>query len=202
MRESENIAALSALKPDFIGFIFYPPSSRFAGQKLRTESLRILPAGTQKTGVFVNADFEEIMTAAKKFSLDFIQLHGRESPELAGRLSAEGLGIIKVFSVGQSFDFQQIKPYKSSADYFLFDTASKTHGGSGKKFDATILNNYPSEKPFLLAGGLGPEDAENLLKLKLPVSAGFDLNSRFETEPGLKNIPALERFFRTIRAKK
>ncbi len=188
MKNPENIVEAAALLPDFMGFIFWKPSPRFFSGNLPE-----LPKSIQKVGVFVDAEFTEIINKVQQYKLDFIQLHGNESPDFCESLQKENLKIIKAFSVGIAFDFTILKAYESVVDYFLFDTKGDAPGGNGQSFEWGILDNYNSPKPIFLSGGIGLESIENLQKLNIPIFA-VDVNSKFETSPGQKNIPFLQQF--------
>jgi phosphoribosylanthranilate isomerase len=186
---------VSQLLPDYMGFIFWEKSSRFFDGEIPN-----LPKSIQKVGVFVNAPIDEIVSKIKKYHLDLIQLHGNESVELCMELKNENIQIIKVFSVNDDFDFNVLEPYEAVCDYFLFDTKGKLPGGNGIVFDWKVLETYPSTKPFFLSGGIGIEEiasVKQLLKTNLPIHA-IDINSKFEIEPGLKNIELLKEFKNTI----
>ncbi|WP_196293784.1 phosphoribosylanthranilate isomerase [Hymenobacter ruricola] len=187
MRESANIAAVADLEPDFLGFIFYPPSSRYAGATLRPELLRALPASVRTIGVFVDEPIGRVLATLASFGLDGAQLHGQETPAQCAQLRAAGYLVIKSFSVGKVLELESLRPYEGSCDYFLFDTHGPARGGNGLTFDWELLRNYTLTTPYLLAGGLGPEHAVELTELHLPGLVGVDLNSRFETAPGLKD---------------
>ena len=196
MRDPENIAALLALQPDYLGFIFWEHSKRFV-----TEALPPIPETVKKVGVFVDATTATINTQVQKHQLDAVQLHGQESPEQCEALKASGVTIIKAFAVGPAFDFTLLEAYEAHCDYFLLDTKGKAPGGNGLKFNWELLRNYPSTTPFFLSGGIGPEDAaalQELTKTKLPLYA-IDLNSKFELQPGLKDITALQQFNTQLR---
>ena len=182
MKYSENILEVSQLLPDYLGFIFYEKSSRFFDGEIPEISKSI-----KKVGVFVNATLEEIKSKIKKYDLDLIQLHGNETPEFCRNLKKESIEIIKVFSVDDDFDFQILEAYENVCDYFLFDTKGKLHGGNGFTFNWQILEKYKSKKPLFLSGGIGIEEIAKIKTLNLPIFA-IDVNSKFETEPGLKNI--------------
>jgi phosphoribosylanthranilate isomerase len=178
-----------------MGFIFWEKSCRFFDGEIPN-----LPKSIQKVGVFVNAPIDEIVSKIKKYHLDLIQLHGNESVELCMDLKNENIQIIKVFSVNDDFDFNVLEPYEAVCDYFLFDTKGKLPGGNGIVFDWKVLETYPSTKPFFLSGGIGIEEiasVKQLLKTNLPIHA-IDINSKFEIEPGLKNIELLKEFKNTI----
>lgn len=194
MREAENIHAIESLKIDFMGFIFYPKSPRYVKEKPD-----YLPVHCQRVGVFVNASKEEILNRAKDFDLDFVQLHGQESPAQCTELKAEGLQVIKAFPIGQDYDWKNTYMYKGVADHFLFDTAGPSYGGSGKRFDWEILKDYSGDTPFLLSGGIRPESLNDVLAFRHPQFRGVDLNSGFETSPGVKNVGLLNEFINHIK---
>ena len=194
MREAENIREVEQLKVDMIGFIFYPKSARCL-----YELPAYMPVKAKRVGVFVNEDKKEIEIFADRFSLDYIQLHGNESPEYCHSLRATGLRLIKAFSIARRKDFENIGTYEESCDYFLFDTKCEQHGGSGNQFDWSMLNSYKGKKPFLLSGGINQYSPPTLKELRHPQLAGFDLNSRFETKPGLKDVERLRHFLEELR---
>jgi len=199
MRDSSNILAAAELEPDIMGFIFYHPSARFAGEVLNPGTLQQLPEGILKAGVFVNADYSVISDTIQKFSLDMVQLHGAEPPGLCSRLRESGTGVIKAFHVNETTRFRLLSQYITCTDYFLFDTTSKEYGGSGQKFDWTVLQTYDLDHPFFLSGGIGPGDVPLIKNINNPSFYGVDLNSRFETEPGLKNIEKLKEIINELR---
>lgn len=195
MRELENISALSELDPNYIGFIFWSESSRFVDKKTPPLDKKII-----KTGVFVDATFDYILTKIKDHQLDAVQLHGQESCSYCKVIKDYGLKVIKSFSIKNTFDFNTLEDYENSCDYYLFDTKGKLPGGNGFTFDWKILNEYPSEKPFFLSGGIGVDnlnEIKKLVKTKLPIHA-IDVNSKFETAPGNKNIELLKKFKKEI----
>ncbi len=194
MRERENILEVAALLPDYMGFIFYKPSKRYAGEVLDKNTLDALPKSIIKTGVFVNEVYEEIIKITKHFGLNAVQLHGKETPTLCMQLKKEGLEVIKVLHVGKDIDAQELNAYEDSCDYFLFDTADASWGGTGRAFDWALLDAYSSTKPFFLSGGI------DLEHLPLPASVlskplwALDINSRFEISPGLKDVEKIRAF--------
>ena len=195
MRELENISALSELDPNYIGFIFWSESSRFVDKKTPPLDKKII-----KTGVFVDATFDYILTKIKDHQLDAVQLHGQESCSYCKVIKDYGLKVIKSFSIKNTFDFNTLEDYENSCDYYLFDTKGKLPGGNGFTFDWKILNEYPSQKPFFLSGGIGVDnlnEIKKLVKTKLPIHA-IDVNSKFETAPGNKNIELLKKFKKEI----
>ncbi|HSD07472.1 phosphoribosylanthranilate isomerase [Flavobacterium sp.] len=188
MKNPENIFEVGSLLPDYMGFIFWEKSARYFDGIIPE-----LPKSIKKVGVFVNATSEEILTKAEKYDLQAVQLHGNESVDFCENLKKvlpKEIEIIKVFSILDTFDFEVLKPFEPVCDYFLFDTKGKLPGGNGTTFDWKVLENYPSTKPFFLSGGIGIEEmsaVKEILKTNLPVYA-IDVNSKFEIEPGLKNI--------------
>jgi len=193
LKYPENIQAVSALKPDFMGFIFYPKSPRYA-EPLDIKTLEALPPTIKKIGVFVNEDIENILTIAYKYKLDGLQLHGTELVDMCRKLKKLGYLVIKAFPIAEAYNFKVTKAYEGVCDYFLFDTKTDAYGGSGVKFNWQILKGYKGETPFLLSGGIAVDDAEAIRKIEHPLFAGIDLNSKFELKPGLKNISLLKEF--------
>lgn len=199
MRQKENIEVLSALMPDYMGFIFYSKSPRFAEDHLTPEIAKQIPASIKKTGVFVNLGNQDILDICQKYSLNAVQLHGKESPQQCLAIKERGLEVIKAFSLKSMEVVDQISAYEEACDFFLFDTPTRQYGGSGKKFDWTLLEALPSGKPFFLSGGIEENDAETLID-NCPVRPyAVDVNSKFEIEPGLKDIESIKRFMENIR---
>ncbi|MGY3792792.1 phosphoribosylanthranilate isomerase [Aquimarina sp. 433] len=202
MKYQENMQAVAELQPDYLGFIFYEKSPRNFD-----EDILKLPAEIKKTGVFVDASIDFVIEKVKKYNFKVIQLHGNESSQYCRDLqselecfseteSTESIEIWKVFSIKDQFDFEILQPYEGIVEYFLFDTKGKEKGGNGYTFDWSVLNNYPSKTPFILSGGIGLDEIEKvkeILKTDLPIYA-VDVNSKFETAPGLKNIDELKIF--------
>lgn len=220
---NQNPLEVSQLQPDYLGFIFWEPSARFFEGNMPN-----VPKSIKKVGVFVDAPLDEVLEKVAPYQLDAVQLHGKESvaycEELKsnflsfraqsrnkkvsdknevfsksfGTLDLTSMEIIKVFSIKDDFDFSILKDYEAVCDYFLFDTKGKLPGGNGYTFDWSILENYPSTKPFFLSGGIGLESVEKLKEfMNSPASTycyAIDVNSRFETQPGLKNIASLKAF--------
>ena len=191
MRDAAALAQVAALGPDFLGFIFAPRSPRFVGEALAPELVQALPPGIWKVGVFVNETTENILVVAKRFGLAAVQLHGQETAAQCEELSEAGLLVIKAFSVGQAVDFAALLPYVPHCDFFLFDTKGAAPGGNGAIFDWNLLSAYNLPVPYFLAGGLGLEHAAELAALRLPGLVGVDLNSGFETAPGVKDAGRL-----------
>lgn len=192
MRDAANIRQLEALGIDWMGMIFWPKSKRYVS----TPPV-YLPQHVRKVGVFVDASLDAIRQHVEDYQLDIVQLHGQESPEMLKVLKP--LTLIKALNIATPEDLQKTEPYEGLADYFLFDTKGKSVGGNGEKFDWSVLASYQGETPFLLSGGIGPEDAQDVKTFHHPKCIGIDLNSRFETEPGLKDITKLKQFLEAIR---
>lgn len=191
MRDGQNIKDLLSLKPDFIGFIFYEKSPRFVGDELDADLLKVFPSEVKKVGVFVNAELNEVKSKVDEYALDYVQLHGDESVEYVADLFAVGIKVIKVFSVGEDFDFEKFKGFNPFVDFFLFDTKTEDRGGSGKKFNWELLKDYQSEVPYFLSGGIDVESVTDSEVLKRLGPYALDVNSKFELEPGLKSINQL-----------
>lgn len=194
MTEAENIRNVEQLGIDMIGFIFYPKSPRCL-----CEMPEYLPTHAKRVGVFVNESKENILMYADRFGLDFIQLHGNESPEYCHSLSSSGkFHIIKAFSVFLPKDLLVATAYQGICDYYLFDTKTPQYGGSGNQFDWNLLNCYNCATPFLLSGGINSYSAKALKEFHHPRFAGIDINSRFETAPGVKNIERIRTFLKEL----
>lgn len=188
MRSDENIRELMTLKPDYMGMIFYPKSSRYVDKCPQAE------VSAQKVGVFVNASHAEIVAKSRDFGFNMVQLHGNESIDEVKKLKASGFKVIKVFSVESELPLEQMLPFEPLVDYFLFDTRTPDYGGSGRKFDWSILSVYTLSKPFFLSGGIDIEDIELIKNLDIPQLHAVDINSRFELEPALKDIEKIKAF--------
>ncbi len=196
MKYTENRQQVEKLDVDFLGFIFYPPSKRYIGQ---TPETGLFQSEKPKVGVFVDENAFEIMGLAKNLGFEWVQLHGKENPQTCQMLKRQGLKIIKAFSVDENFNFATTEAYEKVSNFFLFDTKTKLHGGSGEKFNWQILEKYEGHIPFFISGGIGPDDAESIRKIKHPKLTGVDLNSGFEDEPGIKNIEKLRKFIDEIK---
>lgn len=195
LRDSDNIRAVSELKPDFQGFIYYSKSPRFVGNEFKLPS----SASIKRVGVFVNESTSVIAETAKKDNLSLVQLHGDEPPALAKQLADSGISVMKAFSVDASFDFDSVKPFIPYVQCFLFDTKTPSYGGSGKTFDWALLNQYTLPTPFFLSGGLSPENIAQVSQIKSPAFYGVDVNSGVEDAPALKNIKKLQELIRILK---
>jgi len=199
MRNPSNIEELVKLKPDYIGFIFYPKSKRFIGEQIPDEVQALVPVYIQKVGVFVDEPFDMLLDKFRNNKLDMIQLHGKELPGYCERLKKLDIPLIKVFGIDADFDFETVRPYEPYCDYYLFDTANELRGGSGLKFNWKKLDQYKDNKPFFLSGGIQPTDAEAIKGLTNNELHAIDVNSGFEVEPGVKDIPKLKTFMDELR---
>jgi phosphoribosylanthranilate isomerase len=194
-----NREALSASGIDLMGFIFYPRSKRYIGNLPEAEKKQLFATPVPRVGVFVNEKIPEVLHQAEKYALSYIQLHGDEDPAYCREVRKAGFHVIKSFGISSSFSFASTSYFTEVSDYFLFDTKAASYGGTGKKFNWTLLDQYTGEKPFLLSGGIQPEDANLLREIRHPKLAGFDLNSGFEDHPGWKNIHKINAFIHTLK---
>ncbi|MEO2052684.1 MAG: phosphoribosylanthranilate isomerase [Allomuricauda sp.] len=212
---NQNPVEVAQLQPDYLGFIFWEPSSRYFEGDMPQ-----LPQSIKKVGVFVDATVEEVLQKVAQYQLDAVQLHGKETPEFCRilrhaeldsashrdetpkQVRGDQLEIIKVFSIKDDFDFDVLRDYETVCDYFLFDTKGKLPGGNGYTFDWSVLEHYPSTKPYFLSGGIGLDAVDKLKAfLNSPASKycfAVDVNSKFETEPGLKDITMLKAFTKSL----
>jgi phosphoribosylanthranilate isomerase len=195
MKYLRNIRDLEEqVGPDWMGLIFYPPSPRFAGENADLEMSKV---SMKKVGVFVNEPSASILQKVEAFGLSGVQLHGDETVGQVQEIKEKsGLEVFKVFKVKDEMLWSELESYLPWVDYFLFDTYTKDHGGSGKTFDWGVLRDYPFEKPFLLSGGVDMDQVHAISELKknLHQFAGLDINSKFEIEPGLKDIAKVKGF--------
>lgn len=201
MRDAANIQAISKLKPDYMGFIFYPKSPRYLGYDFALEDIYHLPQNIKRTGVFVNAGEQEVADAVKTYHLNAVQLHGKESPEFCLKAKQLGVEIIKAFQIDEDFDFDLLKRYTGSCDFYLFDTKTKAYGGSGHKFDWKILEKYDNHKPIFLSGGITVDDVEDILNLQQLNIYAVDINSKFEKLPALKDVELVRDFVENFRGR-
>ena len=203
IREKEDIVSISKMKVDYVGFIFVPDSPRDASEtldlKLTNLFSQVMPP-IKKVGVFVNADLNEIFDTIEFYHLDAVQLHGNESVENCTILS-DNVEVIKTIKISNVGDFAQTEKYESHVSKFLFEAHGESDGGNGIKFDWSLLNVYKGETPFLLSGGIGPEDIGEILKITHPQFEGVDVNSKFEKYPGKKNSSALTTFVNAVKSK-
>ena len=193
MRDSENIRAIEQTKADLMGFIFLPKSPRFVASLPE-----YMPKKQKRVGVFVNASLEQILAKAQKFSLEYIQLHGDEPPAFCSELKNRGLKVIRALRIANADDIIRAESY-NMADLMIFDTKTELYGGSGKKFNWQLLEDYKGCVPFLLSGGIRSDTFEEIKAFFHPQFAGIDLNSGFEISPALKDVGKLNNFIEKIK---
>lgn len=201
MRNPDNIHQVASTDINWIGFIFYNKSPRFffAEKKETGYQLPIINHQLKKVGVFVNASIEEMTEIAIQYKLDYLQLHGNESPAICDTLYKRGNSLIKAFSIATKEDLIQTQAYEGKVEYFLFDTKCEGYGGSGKCFDWSVLTSYKGKTPFLLSGGITPDSIGPIRQFQHPYFCGIDLNSGFEIQPGLKDVNKIKHFIKEIR---
>ena len=215
LNDADNMRQVAEAGADWLGMIFWDRSPR------RVDMLRI-PTGMmpdssgkmgnsaigrcKKVGVFVDANPQYIITRVIQFGLDAIQLHGHEMPTMIRNLKAtlvpdlkKKITIIKAISIEKKEDLERCHDYEDIADIFLFDTKCKCVGGSGESFDWSVINDYHGDQPFILSGGIGPDDAKRVKAVDHPKMMGVDINSRFELQPGVKDVEKVSAFIREMR---
>jgi len=190
MRDVVNIEELIKLQPDFMGFIFHEESPRNVIDIPNVE----IPSSINKVGVFVDKDIPFIREKATNFNLDYIQLHGNETPKECQELKDKGFKIIKAFNISESFDFLQLQAFEPFCEYFLFDAFGTNAGGNGIVFNWNLIQKYNGKTPFLLSGGIDNTMAKEIKRIHHPRFVGIDINSGFEITPGLKDIKKIEEF--------
>lgn len=196
MREPQNIRAIERLGIDMMGFIFHPASPRYVGRRPD-----YLPDTATRTGVFVDADVETILRRVEEFGLQAVQLHGGETPDMCRalrRLLPPHTTLIKAVPIASEEDLKRTADYADTCDYILFETRCTTYGGSGRRFDWSLLDRYRGPLPFILSGGIGPDAVDTIAALRHPMMAGIDLNSRFETAPALKDAAKIRQFINEL----
>ena len=199
----EQVNALDEMGVDLAGFIFYPKSPRYVGNKISPEKMRQIKGRIAKVGVFVNMPYDELMKTVEDYRLDMVQLHGDETPFYCDKV-ANYITVIKAFRLTDNDPVDWLtRPFHDSTDMFLFDTLGAGYGGTGKKFDWNVLNSANLDKLFLLSGGIEPDDVEALKKFAAePIAKKFfaaDLNSKFEITAGVKNMAAVEEFVKAVK---
>ena len=199
MRDATNVTEVVARQPDYLGFIFYPKSSRYVGEDWDSSIINQVPESIQRVGVFVNENIGFILSNCNKYGIKTVQLHGNETPRFCSQLQRKGYTVFKAFQVDDTTQVEEIEAYKGNCDLFLYDTKSKGLGGSGQKFNWEKLNELNSAGPFLLSGGISHKDAKAIKALKLSNLKGVDINSKFELSPALKNLDMLDEFINELR---
>lgn len=199
LRDVKNVKSVIKATPDIMGFIFYPGSYRYIGENPETILFSQIPPEIIKTGVFVNEDASDVYKIINRFSLNAVQFHGLESTDYCRQFRKDGFITIKTFGIEAGFDFNRLIPYMDDCDYFLFDTKTGGFGGSGKKFDWSILDDYRFDKPFFLSGGICFDDIQEIKNLRHNELYAIDINSGFEFSPGIKNTALIKLFIDEIR---
>ncbi len=194
MADADSIARVAELQPDFMGFIFYSKSVRYAIGRVSPTVVRNIVPSIQKVGVFVNEPVDSIRRTASDYGLSYVQLHGGESVEMCERIKGDGLGVVKVFSISSDADFAHVSDFANCADYLLFDTKTPLYGGSGTSFNWSLIPSVGL--PFIISGGIGTDNIDAAVATGATV---VDLNSRFELSPGVKDIGLLQSVFERIR---
>lgn len=184
---------------DMVGFIFHPSSPRFIQQPFDQSFSEAIPKAVKRVGVFVDAPEAQVLDCVMRYSLDYVQLHGAESPAYCLQLQANGVSVIKAFAVGDSFDFRITKAFSHSCSMFLFDALGRKNGGNGITFNWNLLTKYEHTIPFLLSGGISIDHLSALKELKHPALVGFDINSRFELSPGVKDVAKVREFVECVK---
>lgn len=199
MRDADNIRAVESLGVDWMGFIFYPGSSRNVDRVPD-----YLPFDAKRVGVFVDEEPDTVGKRVKELGLDIVQLHGSEDPRYIGRIRAlcPGITVVKALSIASDRDLDKASAYFGMVEYLLFDTKARLAGGNGLQFDWSILNSYRGTVPFILSGGIGPDDAARINAFSHPMMAGIDLNSRFESAPAVKDTESLKSFLSQLTIQK
>lgn len=196
MRDVNNITHVTTLGPDYMGFIFYPPSPRYVGDDFKLSDKGTTPF--VRVGVFVNAENEEIQRQSRIVGFDHVQLHGNEGVQQAAVLKDSGFKVIKVFSVDDDFDFGITRQFAPVVDFFLFDTKGKLYGGNARAFNWNVLRRYDQNVPFFLSGGISPENVKDITSLEGMNLHALDVNSGVEEAPGLKDVKKLKTIFDTV----
>ncbi len=200
LKHPDNVHQLLTLEPDYLGFIFYKKSPRYVGEVADLDWVKNLPGSARKVGVFVNEEAGMMQSIATALGLQVVQLHGDESPAVCEAMKKTGLEVWKAFGVNEDFDFEKTSAYVGVCDHFLFDTKGKNRGGNGVAFDWGLLEKYEGETPFVLSGGI--DLRFTIYDLFIPLGrlgagkmpSAIDINSRFETEPGLKDFELVKKF--------
>jgi phosphoribosylanthranilate isomerase len=196
LKDIKNIKKVTEAGIDFVGMIFYNKSPRFVNDSLSFDEARQI--NTKKVGVFVNEPLYSVLNSIAHYDLDFVQLHGKESPEYCKEIKTY-IKIIKAFGIGDDFDFKSLRSYQNEVDYFLFDTAGSGYGGNGMQFDWDLLKKYDLNVPFFLSGGISEEHIQAIKQLNIKQLYGIDINSKFEISPGLKDEDKIKQFVNELK---
>jgi len=202
----EQVMALDAMGVDFAGFIFYPKSPRFVGNKITAEKMRKIKGHIAKVGVFVNEPYDDMMRTVEEYRLDMVQLHGDETPFFCEKV-ANYVTVVKAFRLSDNDPIDWIvRPYHESTDMYMFDTMGAGYGGTGKKFDWNELKAASIDKLYFLSGGIEPGDEENIKTfMQEPVAQklfSIDINSKFEIAPGVKDVKKVKQFVEQLKVQR
>ena len=197
MKQAANIATVADLRPNYMGFIFYQKSPRYISE-ISAELIKYVPSEIKTVGVFVDEDIEIVKALVAKHYLKAVQLHGKETVDFCREIKQMGVEVIKAFGVHPAFDFSILEAYEPAVDYFLFDTQTPAHGGSGKVFDWTLLEKYQLDKSYFLSGGIDLSHAVQIKNIEDKRLYAIDINSKFELSPGLKDIGKLKEFLKEL----
>ncbi|MGE5107982.1 MAG: phosphoribosylanthranilate isomerase [Sphingobacteriales bacterium] len=201
MTQLSQVEELASMGITFAGFIFYPKSPRYVFKSLTITEIKKI-SNINKVGVFVNAPVEEVIHMVDECRLSMVQLHGDETPKYCEKI-ADYVSVVKAFRISDDDNIEwMIRPYMDVCDMFMFDTLGAGYGGTGKKFNWDLLKNVAIDKPFFLSGGIEPGD-ETKLKFfaQEPVAKALfavDINSKFETSPGVKDMKLVKEFMRNL----
>lgn len=195
----KQLQQLDGIGIDYAGLIFYEKSPRYVVGKIQPAEVKNADFDLTLTGVFVNPTVSDVVEAIDNYDIAAVQLHGDESPEFCADIMEEA-DVIKAFSIDENTDIEKlIAPYDDACDFYLFDTATAgARGGSGKKFNWQMLSGLKIEKPFFLSGGIGPEDIAAIQQFSHFDFFGIDVNSKFEIEPGIKNMPEILKLYKAL----
>ena len=197
--DETNLVEITNLNIDMIGLNFYKPSKRYLGEK-RKEFNELIPSSIARVGVFVNEELDKVLELADMYNLDMAQLHGSESMDYC-KIVQDKLMVIKAFGIEEKTQIDEVVKGYGNCEYLLFDTKSPQHGGTGRKFDWNTLKTYTKNTPFLLSGGIGPTDYQDILDIDHPAFSGVDINSKFESEPGIKIVEKVSFFVDKIKGR-
>ena len=194
--DKSNVDEITSLDIDMIGLNFYPPSKRYIGNK-KENIFENVSDRIDNVGVFVNEEKDKISALIDQYALKYVQLHGSETPKTCIELQ-EKVKVIKAFGINEGDHIDDMVAEYLACDFLLFDTKTPLHGGSGRKFSWTILESYTGDTPFILSGGIGPDDAAEILKINHSQLKGVDINSKFESSPGIKKIDKVSYFIKNL----
>ncbi len=198
MKDPANAQGISELPVDYMGFIFYSGSPRYAGDNPPAGLFECIRPGVRKTGVFVDSSVKDVIAVCRRSGIDVVQLHGNEDPDYCEELKSRGFTVIKAFNPAVIIDGKALSSWSEVCDFFLFDSGTGSSGGSGKRFDWSLLGELETARPFFLSGGIGLHDVPEILQIRNKNFYGVDINSRFETSPGIKSVELTATFIKQL----